>query len=96
MRQSHEEHRSLLGDANRVVQTAEVYVRENPIGEVIVRLEKDRAPETAGWLDAEKWADATYYLFGPLLPPRDHTLKVKVRTPSWSRDCVRRRWCTGK
>ena len=63
----------------RVVQTAEVYVRENPIGEVIVRLEKDKAEEHASWLSAEKWADATYYLFGPLLPPRDHTLKVKLR-----------------
>jgi hypothetical protein len=63
----------------RVVQTAEVYVRENPIGEVIVRLEKDRAEEEASWLNGEKWADATYYLFGPLLPARDHTLKVKLR-----------------
>ncbi len=63
----------------RVVQTAEVYVRENPIGEVIVRLEKDRAEEDASWLNGEKWADATYYLFGPLLPPRDHTLTVKIR-----------------
>ena len=63
----------------RVVQAAEDYVRENPIGEVIVRLEKDKAPEDATWLDGEKWADATYYLFGPLLPARDHTLKVKLR-----------------
>jgi predicted RND superfamily exporter protein len=67
-----------------VVQAAEHYVRENPIGEVIVRLEKDRAPEDATWLDGEKWADATYYLFGPLLPPRDHTLKVKLREPDGS------------
>jgi predicted RND superfamily exporter protein len=64
----------------RVVQTAEAYVRDNPIGEVIVRLEKDRAPTDASWLDPEKWADSTYYLFGPLLPARDHTLHVKVRT----------------
>jgi hypothetical protein len=63
----------------RVVQAAETYVRQNPIGEVIVRLEKDRAPEDASWLDPEKWNDATYYLFGPLLPPRDHTLEVKIR-----------------
>jgi predicted RND superfamily exporter protein len=75
-----------------VVQAAEHYVRANPIGEVIVRLEKDRAEADASWAEGEKWADATYYLFGPLLPPRDHTLKVQVRQDDGSyteKDVVR-------
>ncbi len=58
---------------------AEKFVAANPLGEVYVRLDMDHAEEGAGFFDPESLADMGYYMFGPLLPPRDHTLNVRIR-----------------
>ncbi|MBW2360941.1 MAG: MMPL family transporter [Deltaproteobacteria bacterium] len=58
---------------------AEKFVAANPLGEVYVRLDMDHATEDAGFFDPESLADMGYYMFGPLLPPRDHTLNVRIR-----------------
>ena len=63
----------------RAVDAAQEFVDANPIGEVIVRLDKDKAVKEAPFYDREKLADLGYYLIGPMLPPRDHTLNVQVR-----------------
>jgi hypothetical protein len=63
----------------RVVFASQHFIEENPIGEVIVRLDVDHAARDAGWLDYDKWADLWYYSLGPLLPPRNHTLNVRIR-----------------
>jgi hypothetical protein len=63
----------------QVVMASEYFIEENPIGEVIVRLDRDKAAKEAGWLDYDKWADIWYYMLGPLLPPRNHTLNVRIR-----------------
>jgi predicted RND superfamily exporter protein len=63
----------------RVVMASQHFIEENPIGEVIVRLDIDHAAADASWLDYDKWADLWYYSLGPLLPPRNHTLNVRIR-----------------
>jgi len=63
----------------RAVMAARDFIRLHPMGEAIVRLEKDRAPQDAGFFHPEKLTDIAYYMLGPMLPPRDHTLKVLLR-----------------
>jgi predicted RND superfamily exporter protein len=58
---------------------AEEFIEENPLGEVSVRLDMDHAAQDAEFLDPENLKDMWYYMFGPLLPPRNHTLTVRVR-----------------
>jgi predicted RND superfamily exporter protein len=62
------------------VYAAEEFIKRNPIGEVIVRLDKDKAQEDAGFFDKDNLADLLYYMLGPVLPsPRNHTLNVQIR-----------------
>jgi hypothetical protein len=63
----------------RVVMASEEFIRRNPIGEVIVRLDKDRADAEAGFFDKQSLLDKWYYMLGPLLPDRHHTLTVQIR-----------------
>ncbi len=63
----------------KVVHSAEEFIRRNPIGEVIVRLDKDKAEQDAGFFDMESLTDGWYYMLGPLLPSRHHTLNVRIR-----------------
>ena len=63
----------------RAVEVAEEFIAENPMGQVSIRLDRDRAERGAGWLDPELWKDSVYYAIGPLLPPRAHTLSVRLR-----------------
>jgi hypothetical protein len=58
---------------------SEQFIKENPLGEVSVRLDMDHAPPDAGFFHPEKLKDMWYYMFGPLLPPRHHTLHVRIR-----------------
>jgi predicted RND superfamily exporter protein len=58
---------------------AEQFIEDNPLGEVSVRLDEDRAAQGAGFFDPDSLKDMWYYMFGPLLPPRNHTLNVRVR-----------------
>jgi predicted RND superfamily exporter protein len=61
------------------VIAAEHFIEESPLGEVSVRLQKDKAARNAPIWDRERLADIWYYMVGPLLPPRAHTLDVRVR-----------------
>ena len=58
---------------------AEKFVSENPLGEIYVRLDMDKAGEDTGFFDTENLKDMWYYMFGPMLPPRNHTLNVRIR-----------------
>ncbi len=70
------------GTIRRAVEVAEEFIAENPMGQISIRLDKNRAERGAGWLDLERWKDALYYAIGPLLPPRAHTLSVRLRGES--------------
>lgn len=61
------------------VLAAEQFIERHPLGEVIVRLEKDHAPPDAPLWNPERLADIWYYMLDPLLPPRAHTLHVDLR-----------------
>ncbi len=63
----------------RTVIAAEEFIRRNPIGEVIVRLDKDRAGAEDGFFSSSALLDKWYYMLGPLLPSRHHTLTVQIR-----------------
>jgi hypothetical protein len=39
----------------------------------------DRAAPEAGFFDPDSLKDMWYYMFGPLLPPRNHSLGVRIR-----------------
>ena len=63
----------------RAVIAAEEFIRQNPIGEVIVRYDKDRGLPDESPFTYNKLMDTWYYMLGPLLPTRHHTLTVQVR-----------------
>lgn len=63
----------------RAVLASRAFIKRNPMGEVIVRLDKDRAEPDASLLDRNRLLDIWYYMIGPLLPPRHHTLHVQIR-----------------
>jgi len=63
----------------RAQHFAEQFIEENPLGEVSIRLDRDEAREGAGFFDRERLIDTGYYVFGPILPPRHHVLRVRVR-----------------
>jgi predicted RND superfamily exporter protein len=65
----------------RTVIAAEEFIKRNPIGEVIVRLDKDRAGPGEGFFSKNSLLDKLYYMLGPLLPDRHHTLTVQIRNP---------------
>jgi len=58
---------------------AEKFIKENPLGEVIIRLDRDHAKPGAAFFDKDNLLDKWYYMLGPLLPPRHHTLTVRIR-----------------
>ncbi len=73
-------YRDHKGDTiHHAVKEAQEFITTNPMGEVSVRLVKDKAPADVGFFNLENLTDWFYYFFDPLLPPRDHTLTVRVR-----------------
>lgn len=64
---------------NTAVVAANYFIKENPMGEVIVRLDIDHAEKGASFFSRERLVDIWYYMLGPLLPPRHHTLHVQVK-----------------
>jgi predicted RND superfamily exporter protein len=62
----------------RATHFAEKFIAENPLGQVDIRLEMDAAAPAAGFFDPEKLTDMAYYMLGPMLPPRHHTLSVRI------------------
>ncbi len=63
----------------KVAHAADEFIKRNPIGEVILRLDKNKAPPEAGFFDIESLTDTWYYMLDPLLPIRAHTMSVKLR-----------------
>ena len=63
----------------RTIHAAEEFIRRNPLGEVIIRLDMDKAAKNAGAFDPEALTDVWFYMLGPLLPSRHHTLTVQIR-----------------
>jgi hypothetical protein len=63
------------------VEYAQEFVDQNPIGDVIVRLDKNKAPKGAPFYNPQKLLDTWYYMIGPMLPTRAHTLTVQERLP---------------
>ncbi|MCP4004390.1 MAG: MMPL family transporter [bacterium] len=63
----------------RAVAVAERFIKQNPLGQISVRLEENRADSDAQWYETEAIKDFIYYMIGPLLPTRAHALSVKGR-----------------
>jgi hypothetical protein len=63
----------------RATHFAEEFIAENPLGQVDVRLKMDGADAEADFFDPENLTDLAYYMLGPMLPPRHHTLEVRIR-----------------
>jgi predicted RND superfamily exporter protein len=64
---------------HQAVLAADAFIKENPMGEVIVRLDMDHAGRGESFFSRQKLTDIWYYMLGPLLPPRNHTLNVQVK-----------------
>jgi predicted RND superfamily exporter protein len=64
---------------SKAVLAADAFIKENPMGEVIVRLDMDQAAQGARFFDRQRLLDMWYYMLGPLLPTRHHTLKIQIR-----------------
>ncbi len=63
----------------RAAHFAEDFIEHNPLGEVSIRLDMDRAAPDAGFFDPENLTDVWYYMLGPMLPTREHSLNVRIR-----------------
>jgi predicted RND superfamily exporter protein len=73
-------YRDHRGDTIReVVTAADHYIKQNPIGEVIVRLEMNKGEKDASFFDGQSLLDKWYYMLGPMLPTRGHTMTVQLR-----------------
>jgi uncharacterized protein len=64
------------------LSAADEFIARHPMGEVIVRLDKDKAPLDAPITNGQRLLDIWYYMLGPLLPSRHHTLTVQLREPN--------------
>jgi predicted RND superfamily exporter protein len=60
----------------RAVEVAEEFIAKNPMGAISIRLDSNRAAPDAAWWNPEQVKDFVYYMIGPLLPARAHTLHV--------------------
>ncbi len=73
-------YRDHKGDTiHHAVKEAEEFIAANPMGEVSVRLTKDKAAAGVSFFNPQNLLDWFYYFFDPLLPSRHHTLNVRVR-----------------
>ncbi len=63
----------------KTIHAAHEFIKRNPLGEVIIRLDMDKAEEHADFFDPDSLTDIWYYMLGPLLPSRHHTLTVQIR-----------------
>jgi hypothetical protein len=68
----------------RAIGSAQRFIDEHPMGVVSIRLDENHGDPDRSFLDAERLKDFLYYVLGPLLPVRAHTLNVKVRTEDGS------------
>ncbi|HXK26464.1 MAG TPA: MMPL family transporter [Myxococcota bacterium] len=58
---------------------AEQFIKKNPLGEVIIRLDEDHAEPGAPFFDKNNLLDIFYYMLGPVLPARHRTMTVQIR-----------------
>jgi predicted RND superfamily exporter protein len=58
---------------------AEKFIKENPLGEISIRLAMDHGDPHGGFFETQNLLDKWYYMLGPLLPSRHHTLSVRIR-----------------
>jgi hypothetical protein len=58
------------------VEVAEEFIAKNPMGAISIRLDSNRGAPDAAWWNPERVKDFIYYMIGPLLPARAHTLHV--------------------
>jgi predicted RND superfamily exporter protein len=72
----------------RAVMASDEFIQRNPMGEVFVRLDENHAPRGASFFSRESLLDKWYYMLGPLLPTRGHTLHVQVRRADGSYENV--------
>ena len=63
----------------RAVSVAEEFIAKNPMGAISIRLDENRAAPGAPFWNGERIKDFVYYMIGPLLPARAHTLEVLRR-----------------
>ncbi|NNL85313.1 MAG: MMPL family transporter, partial [Myxococcales bacterium] len=63
----------------RAVEAARRFIVEHPIGAVNLRLDRDRAADDAPFFSRESLLDKLYYMIGPMLPERNHTLSAALR-----------------
>ncbi|HJO23070.1 MAG: MMPL family transporter [bacterium] len=63
----------------RAIATAERFIEENPIGVVAIRLDEDHGMPDQPVYHPDRLTDFLYYMIGPLLPVRSHSLGVRVR-----------------
>jgi predicted RND superfamily exporter protein len=61
------------------VHYAQQFIADNPLGEVSIRLDVDRGKQGASFFSWDQLMDKWYYMLGPLLPPRHHTLNIRIR-----------------
>lgn len=61
------------------VKAAQEFIRRNPMGEVNLRLDIDEAGSRDSFFSYDSLADKIYYMIGPMLPPRNHTMRVSIR-----------------
>lgn len=66
------------------VKAARTFIDRNPTGQVTLRLSKDQAEPQDGFFSYDSLADKIYYMIGPMLPPRNHTLRVSRRNEDGS------------
>ncbi|HTO52145.1 MAG TPA: MMPL family transporter [Myxococcota bacterium] len=60
----------------RAIRTAEQFIADNPMGAIQIRLDQNHAAPGAPFWDRARVTDFFYYMIGPLLPARAHTLQV--------------------
>ncbi len=61
------------------VHYAQKFIEDNPLGEVSIRLDEDRGQEGESFFSYDRLMDKWYYMLGPLLPARHHTMTVQIR-----------------
>jgi predicted RND superfamily exporter protein len=63
----------------KAVSVAQEFIANNPMGAIAIRLDENRAAPGAPFWSGERIKDFVYYMIGPLLPARAHTLEVLRR-----------------
>ena len=73
------------------IEVAEHFIAQNPLGTRSIRLDVNHSDPGSPVWDAERLKDFAYYMVGPLLPARDHTLSVRLKEDgAWERAEVHR------